>query len=72
MLLSGRRPNDLVRLINKLDPDVHISHKEIQFVSEERNKIAHGKSRYTDADRMTDIIRISNKVRNVLSFLDGA
>ena len=66
VLLSRRRPNDLVRLINEFDPDILISHKEIQSVFEERNKIAHGKSRDIDADRMADIIHISNKVREIL------
>ena len=71
VLLSGRRPNDLVRLINELDPDIPISHKEVQSAFEERNKIAHGKSRDIDADRIADIIGISNKARNVLSCLAG-
>ncbi len=69
VLLQGRRPGDLIKIIRKLDPDISISSKEVQSVSEERNRIAHGKSRYTDADRMADILHISNKVRKVLSCL---
>ena len=69
MLLQGRRPGDLIRIIHELDSNIPITHKEVQSVSEERNRIAHGKSRYTEANRMARIINISNKVRKALSCL---
>ena len=59
----------MIQIIHQLDPDISISHKEVQSVSEERNRIAHGKSRYTDADQMANIIDISNKVRKVINGL---
>ena len=67
--LSGRRRSSLVRLIKELDPNIQIDNKEIQALFKERNRIAHGESRYTDPDRMADMINVSYKVRKVLTDL---
>ena len=45
------------------DLDTPISHKEIQTATEERNRIAHGKSRYTSAETMADMITTARMVR---------
>ena len=71
-LLNGRRPRDLVASIIAVDPDTPISHKEIQTVTGERNRIAHGKSRYTSAETMGDMIATARMVRGVLRRLEGA
>lgn len=71
-LLKGRRPMDLVGIIIAVDPDTPISHKAIQTVTEERNRIAHGKSRYKSAETMTAMIATARMVRGVLSSLEDA
>ena len=68
-ILSDRRTTSLVRLIKALSPSVQIDNKEIQSIFEERNRIAHGESRYTDPDRMAEMIKVSYKVRKVLTDL---
>ena len=68
-ILSDRRTTSLVRLIKALSPSIQIDDKEIQALFEERSRIAHGESRYTDSDRMADMINVSHKVRKVLTDL---
>ena len=68
-ILSDRRTTSLVRLIKALSPGIQVDNKEIQSVFEERNRIAHGESRYTDPDRMAEMISVSYKVRKVLTDL---
>ena len=68
-ILSDRRTTSLVRLIKELEPSLQIDNKEIQGLFEERNRIAHGESRYTDPHRMSKMISVSYKVRKVLTDL---
>ena len=70
-ILFGRNTTSLVRLIRELDSSTQICNKEIQSVFEERNRIAHGKSRYTNHERMSGIINMSYKVRKILDDLTG-
>ena len=69
-LLKRRRPGDLVGIILAVDPETPISDKEIQTVAEERNRIAHGRSHYTSAETMADMIATARRVRGVLGSLD--
>ena len=69
VILSGLRWQSQVQLIKSLSPSIQINDKEIQFVFEERNRIAHGKSRYTYPDRMAEMINVSHKIRKVLTDL---
>ena len=71
-ILSDRRTTSIVRLIKELSPSVQIENKEIQSVFEERNRIAHGESRYTDIALMDEMINVSYKVREVLIDLINA
>ena len=67
--LSNLRWRSQVRLIKSLSPSIHIDDEEIQSFFKERNRIAHGESRYTDPDRMAEMISVSYKVRKVLTDL---
>ena len=66
-ILYNRNTLSKFQLIKALDPSVQIDNKEIQDLFEERNRIAHGESRYTDPDRMADMINLSYKVRKVVT-----
>ena len=63
--------HEVEAIIRALDPDHPISYKEIQSVFENRNMIAHGRSRCTMAETMADIIAMARRVRGVLNSLEG-
>ena len=70
-IIEGRRPMDLVKILKALDPDSPISYKEIQSTFENRNRIAHGKSRHTSRETMANMIATARRIRGVLSSLEG-
>lgn len=64
--LARKNLKSLPRTIKKLDPGTQVCVEKIDFVREERNNIAHGKSPDTPSDRMVEIIKTADEVRRIL------
>lgn len=66
-ILSGRRVPSLVKLVKELEPSIQLDRKNLEWLLQQRNKIAHGKTRISKGQDAGKAIGVATALRRQLS-----
>ncbi len=66
-ILSDRRVPSLVKLVKELEPSIQLDRKNLEWLLQRRNKIAHGKTRISKGQDAGKAIGVATALRRQLS-----